>query len=60
MLQPIVGLYTDRRPQPFSLAVLGQLIDLTNIQFVFQLCGFLPLVGLLTAFLPDVERKRAT
>jgi FSR family fosmidomycin resistance protein-like MFS transporter len=43
-----------------SLAVLGQLIDLTNIQFVFQLCGFLPLLGLLAAFLPDVERKRAT
>ena len=60
MLQPIVGLYTDHRPQPFSLAVLGQLIDLTNIQFVFQLCGFLPLLGLLAAFLPDVERKRAT
>ena len=40
-------------------AVLGQLIDLTNIRFVFQLCAFLPLLGLLTAFLPDVERKRA-
>jgi FSR family fosmidomycin resistance protein-like MFS transporter len=40
-------------------AVLGQLIDLTNIQFVFQLCAFLPLLGLLTAFLPDIERKRA-
>jgi MFS transporter, FSR family, fosmidomycin resistance protein len=40
-------------------AVLGQLIDLTNIRFVFQLCAFLPLLGLLTAFLPDIERKRA-
>jgi FSR family fosmidomycin resistance protein-like MFS transporter len=39
-------------------AVLGQLIDLTNIQFVFQLCAFLPLLGLLTAFLPDIEPKR--
>jgi FSR family fosmidomycin resistance protein-like MFS transporter len=39
-------------------AVLGQLIDLTNIQFVFQLCAFLPLLGLLTAFLPDIERGR--
>jgi MFS transporter, FSR family, fosmidomycin resistance protein len=38
-------------------AVLGQLIDITNIRFVFQLCAFLPLLGLLTAFLPDVERK---
>jgi FSR family fosmidomycin resistance protein-like MFS transporter len=41
-------------------AVLGQLIDLTNIQFVFKLCAFLPLLGLLTAFLPDIERKRAS
>ena len=40
-------------------AVLGQLIDLTNIRFVFQLCAFLPLLGLLTAFLPDLEPKRA-
>ena len=39
-------------------AILGQLIDFTNIRFVFQLCAFLPLLGLLTAFLPDVERKR--
>jgi MFS transporter, FSR family, fosmidomycin resistance protein len=41
-------------------ALLGQLIDLTNIRFVFQLCAFLPLLGLLTAFLPDIERKRAS
>ena len=40
-------------------ALLGQLIDLTNIRFVFQLCAFLPLLGLLTAFLPEIERKRA-
>jgi MFS transporter, FSR family, fosmidomycin resistance protein len=40
-------------------AVLGQLIDFTNIRFVFQLCAFLPLLGLLTAFLPDIDRKRA-
>jgi FSR family fosmidomycin resistance protein-like MFS transporter len=40
-------------------ALLGQLIDLTNIRFVFQLCAFLPLLGLLTAFLPDVEGKAA-
>ena len=37
-------------------AILGQLIDLTNIRFVFELCAFLPLLGLLTAFLPDIER----
>ncbi len=41
-------------------AVLGRLADLTSIRFVFQVCAFLPLIGLLAAFLPDLERgKRA-
>lgn len=39
-------------------AVLGVLADLTSIIFVFQLCAFLPLFGLLTAFLPHVEEDR--
>jgi MFS transporter, FSR family, fosmidomycin resistance protein len=37
-------------------AVLGELIDLTSIDFVYRLCSFLPLIGLLTALLPEVER----
>ena len=37
-------------------AVLGELIDLTSIDFVYRICSFLPLIGLLTAFLPEVER----
>jgi FSR family fosmidomycin resistance protein-like MFS transporter len=43
-------------------AVLGELADWTSIGFVYHICSFLPLIGLLTAFLPDVEgaaRKRA-
>jgi MFS transporter, FSR family, fosmidomycin resistance protein len=36
-------------------AALGRLADLTSIDFVFQVCGFLPLIGLLTWFLPDIE-----
>ena len=39
-------------------AVLGKLADMTSIAFVFQLCAFLPLLGVLTWFLPDVEQKR--
>jgi FSR family fosmidomycin resistance protein-like MFS transporter len=39
-------------------AVLGKLADVTSIFFVFQICSFLPLLGLLTWFLPDVEKKR--
>jgi FSR family fosmidomycin resistance protein-like MFS transporter len=40
-------------------AVLGELADRTSIEYVFQLCAFLPLIGLLTAFLPDVRKARA-
>jgi MFS transporter, FSR family, fosmidomycin resistance protein len=36
-------------------AVLGQLIDFTSIDFVYRVCSFLPLIGLLTAFLPNVK-----
>jgi FSR family fosmidomycin resistance protein-like MFS transporter len=36
-------------------AALGHLADLTSIGFVFEVCGFLPLIGLLTWFLPDIE-----
>jgi FSR family fosmidomycin resistance protein-like MFS transporter len=37
-------------------AVLGVLADLTSIGFVYNVCAFLPAIGLLTYFLPDVER----
>jgi FSR family fosmidomycin resistance protein-like MFS transporter len=36
-------------------AALGQLADHTSIEFVFRICAYLPLIGLLTALLPDVE-----
>jgi FSR family fosmidomycin resistance protein-like MFS transporter len=36
-------------------AVLGRLADKTNIRFVFDVCAFLPLLGLLTGFLPNLE-----
>ena len=39
-------------------AVLGGLADHTSINFVFLVCSFLPLIGLLTAFLPDLNRGR--
>jgi FSR family fosmidomycin resistance protein-like MFS transporter len=37
-------------------AALGHLADQTSIRFVFQICSFLPLLGLLTALLPDLRR----
>ena len=39
-------------------AALGQIADWTSIETVYRLCSFLPLIGLLTAFLPDIERTR--
>ncbi|MGH8020241.1 MAG: MFS transporter [Opitutaceae bacterium] len=39
-------------------AVLGKVADETSIGFVFDVCGYLPLLGVLTAFLPDIERRR--
>lgn len=36
-------------------AVLGKVADHTGINYVFQLCAYLPLIGLLTVFLPDIE-----
>ena len=38
-------------------AVLGHLADKTSIQYVFHLCAFLPLLGLFTGFLPDLNKK---
>jgi FSR family fosmidomycin resistance protein-like MFS transporter len=37
-------------------AVLGNLADLTSITFVYHVCSFLPLIGLLTVFLPNLDR----
>jgi FSR family fosmidomycin resistance protein-like MFS transporter len=40
-------------------AVLGSLADHTSIEYVYRVCSFLPLIGILTAFLPNVERPKA-
>lgn len=37
-------------------AVLGRLADIVGIESVYRLCAFLPLIGLLAAFLPDLDR----
>jgi FSR family fosmidomycin resistance protein-like MFS transporter len=39
-------------------ALLGRLADSTSIEYVFMVCSFLPLIGLLTGFLPNLERKK--
>jgi FSR family fosmidomycin resistance protein-like MFS transporter len=37
-------------------AVIGLLADATSITYVFWLCSFLPLIGALALFLPDVKQ----
>jgi MFS transporter, FSR family, fosmidomycin resistance protein len=39
-------------------AVLGELADRSSIEFVFLICSYLPLLGALAFFLPEVERRR--
>ncbi len=41
-----------------AAAILGWLADETSIRYVYSVCSFLPLIGLLTWFLPNLERPR--
>jgi FSR family fosmidomycin resistance protein-like MFS transporter len=41
-------------------ALLGRMADEMGIAAVYRACAFLPLIGLLTALLPDLRRGRAT
>jgi FSR family fosmidomycin resistance protein-like MFS transporter len=40
-------------------AALGQLADHTSVDFVYRLCSFMPAIGILTAFLPNLETRRS-
>ena len=40
-------------------AVLGKLADHTGVDVIYQICAFLPLIGLLAAFLPDLHKGHA-
>jgi MFS transporter, FSR family, fosmidomycin resistance protein len=39
-----------------AAAVLGQWADHTSLEHVFQMCAYLPLMGIIAAFLPKLER----
>jgi FSR family fosmidomycin resistance protein-like MFS transporter len=41
-------------------AVLGQMADRIGIVSVYHLCSFLPILGLLAAFLPNLKHKKLT
>jgi len=38
-------------------AIFGLLADHTSIEYVYWICSFLPLIGLLTGFLPNLDRN---
>jgi len=38
-------------------AVLGHVADARGIEYVYGLCAYLPLMGVITVFLPDIEGK---
>ena len=42
-----------------SAAALGWMADAVGIETVYRICALLPLIGLLTAFLPAMERAEA-
>lgn len=39
-------------------ALLGILADKTSLEYVYHVCAFLPLIGILTFFLPDIGTRR--
>jgi len=40
-------------------AVLGKVADHLGVDAIYQICAFLPLIGLLAAFLPDLHKSLA-
>lgn len=41
-----------------AAAALGELADMTSLAYVYHLCAFLPIIGAVAAFLPDLDRPR--
>ena len=39
-------------------AVLGNLADKTSIEYVYNICAYMPLLGLVTFFLPNLKKKK--
>jgi FSR family fosmidomycin resistance protein-like MFS transporter len=40
-------------------AVLGEVADMTSINYVYKICSFLPMIGLVTRLLPNIEGSRS-
>ncbi len=39
-------------------ALLGKLADMTSLEYVFKVCAYLPLIGIITGFLPNIEHSK--
>lgn len=39
-------------------AILGKIADRTSVEYVFKICAFLPLIGIFTGLLPNIERYK--
>lgn len=39
-------------------ALMGELADRTSIRYVYEVCAYLPLIGLLTGFLPNLGARK--
>jgi FSR family fosmidomycin resistance protein-like MFS transporter len=42
-----------------AAALLGIVADARGIDYVFEICSYLPLLGLLTVFLPNMKHPDA-
>jgi FSR family fosmidomycin resistance protein-like MFS transporter len=40
-------------------AVLGYMADQTGIEYVYQICAYLPLIGIIAWLLPDLKKKKS-
>lgn len=40
-------------------AILGDIIDETSVTHVYYLCSYLPLIGMVTVFLPNIKKRRS-
>ncbi|MDL2224481.1 MFS transporter, partial [Bacteroidales bacterium OttesenSCG-928-M06] len=41
-----------------AAAVLGSIADIKGIEYVYKVCAYLPLLGIVTAFLPNAKSHR--
>ena len=45
-------------PTGVASAVLGNLADKTSIEYVYNICAYMPLLGLVTFFLPNLKKQK--